>query len=505
MHQALLIDEILRRIFGYAAESKRDLATFARVCKSWKCPALDFVWERLPSMLPLLHLIENSGKEDVSPCYNSITLSSYAAKVRHLSHRQSTGLDPATSSFLSSHYNPHKPLLPSLADLKLSVRTWSPLHFALSFSPHIQRLDLDLGFGSQAIKNADATHQFLVQILLSARDLYEVHIRGTASQRLQELTPYMFGIHKLSLWTGTSLTPSALSSLAQLPSLVDFAFHAEHLSAQDLSSVLAGDCFPSLSKLRVRAQSATFEVLLSVLQRDKLNWLWLEAQDASHTAIAWDDITEIIVTKASHSLQFLCLEHHVEFMQDELQVNTPTSSVASTQLPTTPPLSAVPNVARVPLPSLSLNTFKELRTLQELRIEMTIPPDYDEQDLKNLNQGCPNLTVLDLGGTSCIENGIMPSLREQTFRCFQQFRNLKELVLPSLYRMDQITQIPGDAPKPQHTLRSLTFGRVSTEDCTALSRHLSSVFPCLERLDGAPAQDSLWASARAELLRLQAR
>lgn len=64
MHQVFWVDEILRHILSYTAENKRDLATLARVCRSWKDPALDFIWERLPSILPLLHLTPhpvNSG------------------------------------------------------------------------------------------------------------------------------------------------------------------------------------------------------------------------------------------------------------------------------------------------------------------------------------------------------------------------------------------------------------------------------------------------------------
>lgn len=58
MHHALLIDELLRQIFSIISEDGSEpLATFARICKAWTDPALDFVWMRLISVVPLLDVI----------------------------------------------------------------------------------------------------------------------------------------------------------------------------------------------------------------------------------------------------------------------------------------------------------------------------------------------------------------------------------------------------------------------------------------------------------------
>lgn len=301
------------------------------------------------------------------------------------------------------------------------------------------------------------------------------------------------------------MTTDALLAVAELPYLVDLTLHAEHLNPEELSSGLGDGCFPSLSKLRLRAKSATIVVLVSALQKDKLNWLWLEAQDISYTDVKWDNIAELITTKASDSLQFLGLEHHIEFMHGDVQVPTPTSSNTPVQPPPASPASSLSifGTDHVLSPRLTLKSFNKLHKLQALQVEMTIPPSFSEQDITDLSRGCPALTLLDLGGTSCFEHGIMSNLTESTFRCFQRFQNLERLVLPSAYTMDQMSPIPADAPTQQHALRSLTLGNVSAKDGAALTRHLTALFPSLENIEGAPVQDELWALARVELSRLQ--
>jgi hypothetical protein len=58
MHRALLIDELLRQIFSIISEDGSEtLGALARSCRAWTDPALDFVWMRLTSVAPLLHII----------------------------------------------------------------------------------------------------------------------------------------------------------------------------------------------------------------------------------------------------------------------------------------------------------------------------------------------------------------------------------------------------------------------------------------------------------------
>lgn len=59
---ALSLVDILVVIFSFA--KKRSLAAAARVCKTWKEPALDALWKKLSSPFPLLELLGPLVYED---------------------------------------------------------------------------------------------------------------------------------------------------------------------------------------------------------------------------------------------------------------------------------------------------------------------------------------------------------------------------------------------------------------------------------------------------------
>lgn len=67
MHSALLIDEILQLIFEIVLDhGKPSLCCAARCCQAWKDPALDRIWRRLPSAVPLLSLLPGFSMEGVT-------------------------------------------------------------------------------------------------------------------------------------------------------------------------------------------------------------------------------------------------------------------------------------------------------------------------------------------------------------------------------------------------------------------------------------------------------
>jgi hypothetical protein len=116
MHPALLIDEILRHVFLFCFEDDRpSLVAAAQACKAWKDPALDFIWDRLSSFKPLLHLLPTFSKVDgeyVCPLFVSC-LSAPITDILKRSSRQNlprrTGIDlmhmPEESSMLATDTN----------------------------------------------------------------------------------------------------------------------------------------------------------------------------------------------------------------------------------------------------------------------------------------------------------------------------------------------------------------------------------------------------------------
>lgn len=64
MHAALFIDEILQYVFEVVLDNgKSSLCCAARCCQAWKDPALDRIWRRLPSAVPLLSLLPGFSME----------------------------------------------------------------------------------------------------------------------------------------------------------------------------------------------------------------------------------------------------------------------------------------------------------------------------------------------------------------------------------------------------------------------------------------------------------
>ncbi|KAJ3566051.1 hypothetical protein NP233_g7245 [Leucocoprinus birnbaumii] len=502
MHPALQIDEIFRQILSYAAYSKKDLVSLAQVCRSWKDASLDFAWENLPSLFPILNLVLNSHNQssEASATYDTQTFLDYTRRVRQLTHRHTSGSDLDQAHNLLRLPNHNTPLLPRLISLSLSFRNWIPLYQSLAFSPNIQCLEFDLGFNSQAQTQANEAHRFLANVLVHAHDLQELRIRGKVSACFHELISLMQNVRKLSLRTGTSLTARAVLELARLPSLVELDMHVGHLTADDVIMEDKESTFPSLSSLRLRAKSTSISAILTALPQNKLIRLWLEAQDDTHTSVDWNDILGLVSTKVSTILEFVKLEHHVEIIQDDAIIDIPTNDPSSQPSPiATVSASSVPGGNLITSPPLSLQSFNKLRALKVLELEMTIPPTFEEADLRDLCSGCPNLEILNLGGSSCFELKAATKITEPMLQCFLPLKKLTSLVLPGVYAAGQTNTFSEGA---QCNLRSLTLTQVTYGDGTSLARHLKTLFPSLETIDGSPKYDDIWNAARVELTRL---
>ncbi|KAF5362255.1 hypothetical protein D9756_002322 [Leucocoprinus leucothites] len=507
MHPALRIDEVLRQIFFYAADSKKDLTSLAQVCRSWKEPALDFTWKFLPSLSPLLNLLNlvpvltKKNAPTRMPSSDIDTLSFYAVRVRQLVHRQiCVPSSDQTQALL--HILEHKAaMLPMLVSLDLSFRAWISLYHILAFSKNLQRLDLDLGFGSRAENHIGESHQFLVNVAMYANNLHELCIRGTLSHQFHELVPLMRNLQRISLRTGTSLTTAAILELARLPSLIELEFHATHLTAESIASELGEMLFPSLQNMRLHAQSSAITAIIAALPHNKLNRLWLEAQDAVHTDVDWNDILKLVSTKIPTSLNFIGLEHHVELMQDETIIDNPTINSVSQLSPTivTAPSVSISGHRPAPSPSLSLRSFSKFHALKKVQVEMTIPPSFSKEDVQELCMGCPALEHLDLGGSSCFEPKMAAELADSNLRCFQSLQQLESLALPGIHTVNQIPSTSEERSGVPSKLRSLILTQTSFVDGSSLARHLMTFFPGLESVDGSPTQDNLWSAARAEL------
>ncbi|KAF8452840.1 hypothetical protein L210DRAFT_3755795 [Boletus edulis BED1] len=118
MHHALEIQEIVFYIFGHcdqpSAGSAADLAALARTCRTFKDPALDVLWEKLPDLSPLARCLPEASCLSFSGEIEWDILRSYARRVRRLD-----ALDGISRKSLKRLWKPltTEPLFPNLRRL----------------------------------------------------------------------------------------------------------------------------------------------------------------------------------------------------------------------------------------------------------------------------------------------------------------------------------------------------------------------------------------------------
>lgn len=73
MHRMLYVEEILREIFSnllfrslmlFSHSPRRDALALATTCRAFKEPALDILWEELPSLAPLVRCLPGASSMD---------------------------------------------------------------------------------------------------------------------------------------------------------------------------------------------------------------------------------------------------------------------------------------------------------------------------------------------------------------------------------------------------------------------------------------------------------
>ncbi|KAF8892240.1 hypothetical protein BD779DRAFT_1511787 [Infundibulicybe gibba] len=216
MHQALLIDEIVRIIFYYIhTSSGKTLPDVARCCKAWKDPALDRLWAHLTSIAPLFQLV--SGIKEVSGMFvisggvssaDLMVFMEYARKIKLFSLLASNAFSCKDAGIL----------LPSLQVVRLSSSSCRSLQPSLCISRHVH--------------------------IISAR---------------------CRNLHVLSLRIGTTLTTDALQAIMAFPDLLELSIHAGHVDIKELQTIRlesqGANIFPALRKLDIRARIPLLEFL----------------------------------------------------------------------------------------------------------------------------------------------------------------------------------------------------------------------------------------------------
>ncbi|KAJ7577012.1 hypothetical protein C8J56DRAFT_1031734 [Mycena floridula] len=449
MHDALLIDEIIREIFSLCGGNSA-LVPAARTCKAWKDPALDAVWRHLGSIQPLLDLIIPSRPTSPGIFYY------YAVRVRSISLRQSFEVDPGLLPLF-------KHAFPRLSSIDLYCPTSGNLAIVRAV-PNLRQLTWNLG--SKPHPEFD-----------TPKSLETLCLRGKASASLSSSLSSMTELRSLSLFLGSSLTEDTLNTISSLPNLTLLKVHVDHLFDDHLPSDLqyiTGE-FPSLSTLQIRGDATFIALLLNKMQSNQLLTLHIEL-----TTVSIDSCSNLltVIRRKSQTLHDLTIEHHIEL--DDLDSYTDT------------PLDGA-NI--FPFDIISL--LAPLSGLRRLTLDTTIPPTLSNQNVEKLVKWWPNLISLDLG--SHIPPNYSPKMDLASLNVFARaLVDLESLVIPL-----DMTKLNKDVMEPSLVSRSklarLTITAATPVDPLSMAQYLGSLFPSLEQLDGMINPD-LWDNIQSALV-----
>ncbi|TFY52495.1 hypothetical protein EVG20_g10524, partial [Dentipellis fragilis] len=384
MHQVLLIDEILRNIFAQINNVAlrpphlRNFASCARVCKAWKDPALDFLWESLGTMDPLLYLIPGVTRvgdaytipDAISP--NDISnFISYAARVREVCHRpRTTSSFPASPPRASSCTTPTSAISSLPPSTSRRASALSPLRLASSTAPS----------PGGATHPGEALYLYMDAVARIATGLEFLRIRGRVCERMTETISTLTGLRTLSLCIGSDISPRTIAAIASFPRLEELRVHLDGMDADALDEALplsgpAGQPrFPALHTLHVRSSPQVAEVLLARLApRSGLRAVRLESDFKPRVVDAWTPALALLADKAADTLADLSIECLTNFCE-------------------------VPDHAFPPKLHFTLATLAPLAKLTRLRkfhLDASVPADLTDADVAALATWWP--AIEDLG------------------------------------------------------------------------------------------------------------
>ncbi|KIK98184.1 hypothetical protein PAXRUDRAFT_134735 [Paxillus rubicundulus Ve08.2h10] len=458
MHPALLVDEILQLIFEISLDDeKSSLCRAARCCKAWKDPALDRIWRRLPSAIPLLSLLPGCSVEKGTIHLNHLVQAEkcgvfrlYAVRVKHIVHHHSVLGDlPAHLSYP----------LDNLGTSRIESRSIGDVVLHMSLSSRLRAFVLHIGYTKS--DSASTSMHMILSRLKKCSALERLSVRGHSSTCLQTPLGALATLHSLSLHL-SSLTEQTFMAVSALPLLGDLDIHADRLSLDNLAVAISEHCdstafFPSLQKLRIRAEPGLLELLCRYLPQDKLHSLHIDSTAPSLPS-AWAAPFRAIATVASE-LHYFTIEHSIIVSESE---DTPTYPIDK---------------------FFTIDHFRPLSKLPLRRfvLDSWLPPDFSDADIEEMTKWWPLLNRLDLGALTALENTeaswkpriSLASLSTLAKGC----KGLQSLVIA--LDADGALAVPQPVPQGSHPLASLFISSRSRPDTSSLSAMLLKIFPSL--------------------------
>ncbi|KAG9313046.1 hypothetical protein JVU11DRAFT_6486 [Chiua virens] len=498
MHPALLIDEILQLIFDFILEvGKPSLCCATRTSKAWKDPALDRIWRRLPSAVPLLSLLPGFSMEGGDIVRFSVPVHwvdtywiylqrlgsiidgvaftnfhSYAIRVKYIVHRHRilTDSENILAPLFQQMYN--------LESARIKGRASGDVALRMTLAPRLRALALHVGYTKSNSPSMATMHSMLS--LLKGCPLEQLSVRGHSSECLHIPLGSITTLRSLSLHL-SSLTEHSLMTVSTLPLLVDFDVHADRLSYDYLSPAISRTChnpfFPALEKLKIRAQPALAALILQQLPRNKLCSVHIDAIGPCPPS-SFADLFDAVSTLPLYEFT---VEQTISF--DELE-DVPTDKFFT--------LDHLRSLSKLPL--------------RRLILDSSLPPDLADPDIEEITKWWPLLERLELGARIAleyVEATWKPRISLQSLPTLAKgCKHLKHLVI--ILDIDSLVPYVGLNPTSyaSHPLTSLTLCSRSCPDVPWLSTLLSILFPSL--VDVSPGSvcecDASWVDLRAAVV-----
>ncbi|KAF9240663.1 hypothetical protein BU15DRAFT_45622 [Melanogaster broomeanus] len=452
MHPALLVDEILELIFELTLDhGKSSLCRAARCCKAWKDPALDRIWRRLPSAVPLLSLLPGCSIEESGITFAGFR--SYAIRVKHIVHRQ-----PVLGDLLTFPAHVWY-ALDNLETSRIRSRAIGNVLPRFSLSPRLRALTLHAGYVTS--DSASTPIYNILSRLTECSALERLSVRGRSSACLQTPLSALTTLHSLSLHL-SPLTERTFMAASTLPLLTDLDVHADHLSFDHLSVAIAErrdamTFFPSLQKLRIRAQPEVVALILQHLSQHKLHSLHIDTAGPDPPSA----LLQAVAVVASQLHDFT-LEHSTTVNESQ---DTPTYPIDK---------------------FFTLDHFRPLSKLPLRRfiLDSSLPPDFSDADVEEMTKWWPFLHQLDLGALCALQN------TEATWKPRISLASLSTIAKGCQQLDTLVITLDADSVLPvlqpmlrgSHPLSSLSISSRSKPDTSSLSAMLSNLFPSLREV-----------------------
>ncbi|KAI0675822.1 hypothetical protein C8Q78DRAFT_1006696 [Trametes maxima] len=472
MHRALLIDEIFELVLDFCSELSEPeprwtLCQLARCCKAWKDPALDRLWARIDGAAPLVSLLQCVGSEETDTHKVSPTFSTYAQRVKEISHHNVPGtpaLDPSVV------------LMPRLEAVTLSFHGCMVPNAWIT-SSRLKRVSVNIGFAydpQATIDRSNVVADYLQQVRQYAPDMHSLQIRGRMTESLNSAVASMTHLRNATIHGNCFFTGETLAALATFPHLRTMSVHAnaiQHADFEDALSRHSGPYFPALEELDIRTSGPLLSAILEHISTGVLARLHADVRHCSHGQDYLKSVFELVAQKTTDSLKELVVEDVADYDDD---------SIHDSPMP----------------PSwYSISTLGPLAALKQLRrfaIHSVLPPDLSDADVGLLGKWWPSLQHLHLGAvdTDCLPPEWQARMTPSAFGLVAQFLpHLETLALPIL-PVDLATSTckptaPHTSAHPHMTLRSLTVGDVpdGIAYAAALVKAILAAFPALTTLD----------------------